>query len=296
MESDVFVLLLGACEGAYALASSFAGEYGIPVVLMDEEIPKAYRCSRFFSECRAVPGIAYDALLFRALSDFYEAHAGKSLLLLPMTERYAARLLILRPHLERMYLLPQKEPVILQKVADSVDALLLVYTAADGSKTTFYATVAARTEANEVLAVITSETPKELLACLPKTEGGIALYAVNGAGKLSLMGDDGAISPFCAFPSAADTALAECILSDYVFCQKQDPLDDFPRALFSPYAKSVLKKNLLPEMRRAVNRLLWRRLSVTLAPPRGETKRPFHRLALRRFYKQNLQKLTNEKK
>ena len=37
MESDIFVLLLGACEGAYALAASFRGEYAIPVVAITQD-------------------------------------------------------------------------------------------------------------------------------------------------------------------------------------------------------------------------------------------------------------------
>ena len=92
MENDVFVLLLGANAGAYALASAFA-EYGIFVAVMDEEIPAALGASRFVCETRRVPGIAYRGIFMRALSDFYEAHAGRSLLLLPMTKAYAEAVL-----------------------------------------------------------------------------------------------------------------------------------------------------------------------------------------------------------
>ena len=81
MENDVIVLLLGATEGAYALAATFGGEYSIPVAVMDEKIPDAFEASAFIKETRDVPGISYRGIFMRALSDFYEAHAGKSLLL-----------------------------------------------------------------------------------------------------------------------------------------------------------------------------------------------------------------------
>ena len=80
MENDVILLLLGANEGAYALASAFAGDFGISVCVMDEDIPKAFNASKHISETRTVSGIRYRGLFLRALSDFYEANVGKCLI------------------------------------------------------------------------------------------------------------------------------------------------------------------------------------------------------------------------
>ena len=296
MENDVFVLLLGACEGAYALAASFAGEYGIPVALMDESIPDAYFASRFFFECREVAGIGYTGLFRRALSDFYEAHAGKSLILLPMTERYAKKILSECDFLETMYLLPQKNVPVLQSPTTSPEALLLVYTGPTGERHALFARTAAMSDAKEVLAVITEETPQNLLDALPEHAAGIALYAVDEKGSIAPTGEDGALSPFCAFPSAADLSLAEWILADYVFCEKVKEPQSIPEAIFSPYPIRMVKKHILPAEKTRVKLLLRRRLKLTLAPPRGETHHLHPRSVLRRFYRENSAKKIKAKK
>lgn len=296
MESDIFVLLLGACEGAYALAASFRGEYGIPVVLIDEEIPDAYHASRFFTECRAVTGIGYTGLFRRALSDFYEAHAGKSLILLPMTEKYAERVIAEREMLEKMYLLPQKEVPVLKTPQAPVSALLLSYTRSDGARRLSYARVCAQNEKNEPLAVITADAPQALLDALPPSNGGIALYGVCENNALSPMGDGGALSPFCDFPSAADTSLAEWIISDYVFCHAANDPESAPTALFSPYPLRKTEKYLQAAEKENFKSLRRHRLFITLSPPRGETRRPRLRLILRRFYRENLAKKIKQKK
>ena len=295
MENDVFVLLLGANAGAYALASAFA-EYGISVTVMDEEIPPAFKVSRFVSEARAVPGIGYDGIFMRALSDFYEAHAGKSLILLPTSEGYTERVLAAREVLERMYLLPNKKWQKTNKIDFLPTGLLLAYVGRTGDLHTAYAAVAARTEAGTPLALVTKETPSELLLLLPTDTPHFALYATGDAGELSAMGAEDALSPLLAFPAAADISLAEWMLTDYVTCEPIADTPDTPRGLFTLFPLKETKPYLLPAWRTPALALARRRLTLSLFGARTETKRPRHRLILRRFYQEIWQKKTKAKK
>lgn len=294
MDTDVIVLLLGANEGAYALAASFA-EYGIPAVLMDEEIPEIFERSAFFVEMRRVPGIGYRGLFLRALSDFYEKYAGKSLILIPTTEEYTARTLAERETLDRMYLLPQKSCLSLTAANEDTEGLLFLYTGREGKERFFYGRVVARTDRGEPIAVVTEPLPRSV-SVLPKLEAqGFALYAVSDAGECSPCGGSGALSPLVAFPSASDTSLAEWILNDHVLCEEGEE-HAVSTAVFSLLPYRHLKPFLLPSAEKQVRALRRARLFLTLYPHRAERKNPFFRRAITRFALQNRQKTAKTKK
>ena len=295
MENDVFVLLLGANTGAYALAFAFA-EYGIPVTVMDEKIAPAFPASRFVCETRTVPGITYDGILMRALSDFYEAHAGKSLILLPTTEAYTERVLVNRGVLEKMFLLPNKKWQKAEKKDFFSTGILLAYVGRTGALCTVYAAAAARNEEGEPLALITKETPPALLSSIPTDVPHIALYAVGEHGELAVLGENDAFSPLLAFSSAADLSVAEWILTDYVTCDPIPTDGDTPRGLFTLFPLRKTKPYLLPEYRTPTFALARRGLSVALFSGKGETKHPCRRLILNRFYRETWQKKTKAKK
>lgn len=294
MENDVIVLLLGANEGAYALASCFRGDYGIPVCVMDEAIPPAFCASAFVAETRTVSGLSYRGLLLRALSDFYEAHAGKSILLIPTTADYTRRVLKQEDTLARMFLLPQKKCVEYDKIDFDPIAILLLYIGRAGNIHTVYGEIAAVSETGEPLAVITKPTPKSLLSSLPTDTPHFALY---------LVGEDGECCPaeekhagFLAFPSAADRSICEWLLSDYVTCEAPEEDDDTPTGIFTLYSYRSTKKYFLAPYQTLARGLKRARLTLSLYPARGETRRPFARRHLFRFYRENWQKKTKTKK
>lgn len=298
MNEDVIVLLLGASEGAYALAASFA-EYGVPAVLMDEEIPEIFEASALFAEIRRVPGMEYRGLLLRALSDFYEKYAGKSLLLLPTTEAYATRLLAEREALERMYLLPQKLSSKLSSKPFSFDGavagVLLAYVGGTGKCRTIYGRVVASTDAGEPIAVITEPKPIWVQAPPAPEAQGFLLYAVSEKGECYPYENGGALSPLIAFPSASDTSVAEWILNDSVLCEKTEEADT-ASAVFSLLSYRRLKPFLHPDSEEEVRALRRSRLFLSLYPSRSERKGLFFRRALTHFALQNRQKTAKRKK
>lgn len=295
MENDVFVLLLGANAGAYALAAAFA-EYGIPVTVMDGEVPNAFYASKHVQEVRRVPGIEYDGLLMRALSDFYEAHAGKSLLLLPTTEKYTERVLANREVLERMFLLPNKKWQKAESTAPSPDALLLVYVGRTGALCAAYGKVTAKTEDGEPLAVVTEEAPSALLADIDRETPHFALYGVKENGACVALLDEDALSPLLAFSTAADLSLAEWMLTDYVSCGHLPEASIAPSGLFTLFSYGKTKKHFLPQSAKCAKALHRRRLCISLFTGKSETKNPLRRRILKRFYREFWQKKTKNKK
>ncbi len=300
MDTDVIVLLLGANEGAYALAASFA-EYGVPSVLMDEEIPEIFERSGLFAETRRVPGIGYRGLLLRALSDFYEKYAGKSLILIPTTEEYTARTLAEEATLARMYLLPQKgwEPAVTPE--GTAEGFLLVYVGRTGKCRGLYGRTVARTDGGEPLALFVALFADCTTVYPPKTTPGFALYAVTDRGEVLPYDLGGALSPLVAFPSALDTSVAEWILNDYVSCVESGENEQREQgvtldAVFSLLPYRRVAPHVFPEEREGVRSLRRSRLFLTLYPHRAERKNPFFRRALTRFALQNRQKTAKTKK
>lgn len=294
MRNDVIVLLLGATEGAYALAVTFSGDYGIPVCVMDREIPAAFSASAFVGQTHRVFGIEYSALFLRALSDFYEAHAGKSILLLPMTEEYTARVLAAQETLARMFLLPQKKCPDHQTPHFIPTAFLLLYVGRMGEARTVYGEVAARTQDGEPLALITKPTPEGLASRLSCDTPHFALYAVGSKGECVAAREG--YAPLLAFPSASDLSLAEWLLADYVTCDSIGWDGDVPSGLFTLFSYKRIKGYLLSAHSKEAKALRKQHLSVTLYPSRGETRAPARRLCLHRFYRENWEKRTKPKK
>jgi len=292
MNEDVIALLLGATEGAYALAASF-GEYGIPAAVMDEEIPDAFFRSAFICDAWRVPGIDRDALLLRALGDFYGKHARSSLLLIPTTESFAAHVYAEREHLERMYILPQCN-IGNSREEETPVALLLAYVDRMSELHTYYATVCAAC-ANMPLAVIPARTPDALLSQIPLVRG-FSLYGVTQGGALYPFSDDGALSSLVAFPSAADASLVEWILADLVLCTPLPVSEEVPEAVFSLMPYKHIRPYVLSEEKDRVFRLSHSRLFLSLWPRREEKKSPRARMCLRRYALANWQKKTKIKK
>ena len=285
MGDDVYVLLLGATTGAYALARSFAEDYAVPVTVMDEQVDAAFEKSNFVREVRRVPGIMYPALLHRALSDFYEAHSGRSLLLLPLTAAYAKAVLAEREFYERMFLLPQKTPFCEGTASGTPEALLLAYRGREGALTTAYGRVVARDEDGSPLALVTAPTPVALLEKLTQTESGFALYAVDEKGNPSSYLPEGAVSPFCALASAQDTSLAEWVLFDYVLCREVKNECADAQAVFSLLPYRAWRKRVIDKEKKTVAALRKKHLHLTLFTLKNERKSPFARARLRRFYR-----------
>ena len=302
MNEDVIVLLLGATEGAYALAASFA-EYGVPCAVMDEELPSVFARSALFREVWRVPGVAYRGILLRALHDFYEKYAGKCLILLPTTEEYTARLLAEREELASMYLMPQKALVPSEKAAFPPVGLLLSYVGSTGRARTLYGEVVACADPEYALgaplALVTAKTPPALPRRVATSKPHFALYAVSKDGTLSPYAEDGALSPLVAFASAADTSLAEWILSDYVLCAEEEEdgeETEVPEGVFALASYRKTLPYLLPHARARVKCLRRARLYLSLYAHREEKKNPFFRLALSRYARENWQKRTKIKK
>ena len=282
MENDVFVLLLGANAGAYALAATFAGEYGVPVAVMDERIPSVLGRSAFVSEVRTVPGIGYRGILMRALSDFYAAHAGKSLLLIPTTEVLAEAVQDERELLARMFLLPQKNVEKTNKIPFVPTGVLLSYVSREGSSLALYGRVVARNEQGMPLALLTEDAPADVLVGVREKTPSLTLYAVSADGHLAPFSDGGALSPFCLFPSATDASVAEWMLSDYVPCITPEPCT-VKTAVFSLCSWRRLLPYALPEERERLRALKRKRLFLSLTAPHGEKRNLIYRRALRRF-------------
>lgn len=301
MNEDVIVLLLGATEGAYALAASFA-EYGVRCAVMDETVHTVFDRSALVGEVWRVPGISYRGILLRALNDFYEKYAGKCLCLLPTTEDYAERLLAEQQTLETMYILPQKHIRKGTALPSSTVGLLLSYVGASGRARTCYGEIVARTEtereAGAPLAVVTAPVPPSLFGRIATAKPHFALYAVTKDGTLSPYTEDGALSPLIAFPSAADTSLAEWILADYVLCggEEETAGEETPEALYALSTYQGIKPYLLAHACERVEMLHQSRLFLSLYRHPEEKKNPIFRLRLHRYAKENWQKRTKIKK
>ena len=296
MNTDVYVLLLGAVEGTYATAAAFAGEYGIPVAVMDEDIPSYLLRSAFVRETRRVPGIGFDGIFKRAIRDFYEANADKSLILLPMTEDFAKRTLQERDSLEAMFLLPQKIPMKQAECPTPQKALLLVYRGREGSVRTVFCRVAARGEEGAPLAVIAAPTPDGLLQGLEDEGAGMTLYAVCEGDVLVPLNEEGGISPLCAVAAALDTSFAEWMLNDYLLCLPPAENTATEEAVFSLFPFRKVKPYLLKEEKDAVLRLRKKKLFLFFYPPKGERKGPICRAVLNRFYRQSWEIRAKRKK
>lgn len=292
MNEDVILLLLGANAGAYALAASF-GEYGIPVTVMDESVPPVFFHTAFVSEVRCVPGLGYRGILMRALGDFYEKYAGRTLILLPTTAELAARVYAEEKSLSKMYLLPVCH-IPKASVEKTPTALLLTYTDHAGALHAHYGTVVAA-GGEEPLAVIPEPLPAGLLSHVEGKEG-IALYGIDETGETFLYSREGTVSPLIAFPSAADASLVEWLLSDLVTCEPIEDSETVPEAVFSLLPYRRLRSFVLPSEKERVACLTHRHLYLSLFPYRGEKKDPRARLILRRYMLENWQKKTKIKK
>lgn len=294
MDRDVFVLLLGATDAAYALGAAFAGDMGISVTVMDEELPDAFFRSAFLTPCRT-PGLSLSGILRRALSDFYEKHASHRCILIPTTEVYASLLRAEESFFSKMYLLPHLLSMKCENIPVDTDALLLVYTGREGERRVVYGTVAAKTPDGAPLAVLTEDAPASILSRLPDGERGLALFALS-AGKLLPCAEDGALSPLFYFISAADASVAEWIVFDYVLCEPLPPVRENARALFSLFPFGKIKRYLLPHARECAHRFHARRLESVLFSLRYERKSLPAVLCLRRFYGEKWEKRINAKK
>lgn len=278
MENDVFVLILGATEGAYALAHAFFHDYGIRPTVVDEDAPFYIKESAALTYER-VPALGDTRMFLLAAERFYERHSGRSLFLFPVKEAYAAITEAHRERLETMFFLPR----IYRGDAAPKDAcsLLFAYLGTEGEKRTVYGQVAACDGEGMPTVALAKESPDIDLSAMPG--GSIALFAGDADGHFAPLRE-----PLCAllfFLTAADVSLPEHVINDYVLCE---PLPKAERVsgLFSLYPYRWVKKQVFSHLRAEADRRAARNMATALFAPAREKGLRF-RLRLARFAKKN---------
>lgn len=262
MENDVFVLILGANEGAYALSHAFFHDYGIRPTVMDASAPAFITDSVALSYER-VPGLDGDRMLLLAVERFYERHSGKSLFLLSADEAYAAVVEAHRAHLEKMFFVPRT--VRGEGSLANARALLFAYRATAGEVRTAYGTVAARDGEGIPTVLLSQDPPLMDTDTLPV--GSLALFAEDENGCLAPVRE-----PVCAplfFLTAADASLPEWLITDYVLCEAL-PKEERVSGLYSLCPYRLLKKRVSSPQRAEADRRYARKMATALFSPKRE--------------------------
>lgn len=262
MENDVFVLILGANEGAYALSHAFFHDYGIRPTVTDTAAP-AFITDSVALAFEKVPGLDTERMLLLAVERFYERHSGKALFLLPTDARYAAVIEANRDHLEKMFFVPRITRG--GAAVKNARALLFAYRSTADEVRAVYGRVAA---------VDGEGTPTVLLAgtppCLEEAileKGSFALLAEDDNGVLAPVAE-----PLCApffFLTAADASLPEWLITDYVLCERL-PAEEQVMGLYSLCPYRMLKKRVWPQMRRDADLRYGRKMATALFSPKRE--------------------------
>lgn len=256
MENDVFVLILGATDGAYALAHTFFHDYGVRVTVMDREAPPCLAASRALTFER-VSGMEEARMLLLAVERFYERHSGKSLFLFATKAEYADTLDAHRDRLEKMFFLPR----VLRGEGRLADArgLLFAYRTTEGEMRTAY---------GQTAAWLADGTPAVLLARAPLAlnedaieRGSFALLAEDENENFTAVKDP--LSSALFFLTAADVSLPELLVTDYVLCEGLPP-EEWVAGLYSLCPYPLLKKRVLPSLRAEADKRYARRLATAL--------------------------------
>ncbi|MBO7171050.1 MAG: hypothetical protein J6W28_07735, partial [Clostridia bacterium] len=237
MENDVFVLIFGATDGAYALAHAFFHDYGIRPTVVDEDAPFYIRESAALTYER-VTGLADGRMLLLTAERFYEKHSGKSLFLIAAREEYAAVAEADRARLETMFFIPRlhRGNVALK----NAKGLLFAYRSAERESCVAYGRVAAYDGEGLPTVVLAEDAPKTDAFDLPTR--GVALLAEGEDGRFAPVGE-----PICShlfFLTAADVSLPELLINDYVLCEAL-PKEETVRGAFSLYPYQRLKSRVL---------------------------------------------------
>jgi hypothetical protein len=276
MENDVFVLILGTTEGAYALAHAFFHDYGIRPTVMDVDAPFYIKESASLRYER-VPGMEDGRMLLLAAERFYERHSGKSLFLLPVKEEYAAITEAHRDRLETMFFMPR----IHRGDADLRGAcgLLFAYRGTEGDMRTAYGRVAAQDSDGHPTVFLAGRGRTIDMSAM--REGSIALFAEDADGCFAPLREP--LSAVLFFLTAADVSLPEYLVNDYVLCEAL-PEEEWLSGMFSLYPYRWMKKQVFPHLRGDADRRAARRMATALFSPAREKGFRF-RLRLARFAK-----------
>lgn len=289
MKSDVCLLVLGACEGAYALAASFAGELGVPVTLMDEQITASLAASALLSPSR-VPGLTLDGIFLRALSDFYAAHAASRCMLIPAKDIYAEMTEKHAEYLSRMFLLPHTLRLPDTPPPQRPEGLLLVYGGREEETVrTVYGRTVVCAEDGSPISLVTEDVPARLLSALPPHARGLSLFAVKD-GALFPYAERGALAPQIALSEAMDASVAEWILYDWLLCEEPPDVKEGGHALFTLYPYGWLRRSVREEEKKTVGRLRARRLVFTLFSRRYEKFPLRGYFGIRRFAREAMER------
>ncbi len=279
MENDVFVLILGATDGAYALAHAFFHDYGIRPTVMDEAA-SALLLRSVALTFEKVPGMAMSRMLLLAAERFYERHSGKPIFLLAAKKEYLSVVEENRETLEKMFFLPRLTagdiPVAYPK------GLLAVYRSTEGYGRSLYGKAAAWDEKGMPLLVLVEKKREKCQELLAKN-GSIGLFAETEEGKFLPVDDP--LSPLLFFLTAADVSLPEWLLADYLLCDMKEEADSEIYGMFSLFAYRRLRKKVISEALSEADSRYRRHEATALYLPKRE-KGLFRRFRYRTIVRQ----------
>lgn len=259
MQNDILPVILGASEGAYALARSFHHDYGIRPLVLDEAPSPLFLHSDAARFC-SVAHLASPHILYRVLTDFYEEDKRKCYLLIPATSHYLACVREREAWLSTMFLMPHLPSLESGEVLRDPIAALFLYRSAEGDCILAYADVIAKTETQAPVTLLAAACPDEIEAAVLEAakslSRGCYLFYLDRDEEdgLSLVMAEEPLSPLMSLTLAHDISIPELFLREVVLCEPIEPPSGALYGAFSlfPYrkVKRLLSKEGKKECRR----------------------------------------------
>lgn len=241
MKQDVLPIILGATDGAYALAHAFFHDYGIVPLVLDDCDSLLFKHT-FCAYQSIVKNVRKPDTFYRVAEDMAVKCQGKSLLLIPADGCFLSLVSERVSWLSKMFLLPHLPTPSFEKKPDDVVALALLYRTGRGECRTVYARTLAKSPSGEFTALLAQNIPdviaEDIKAQAPNLCRGIYLFYIDSEGKLYR--DGSVLSPLVAFSAAKDASLPEWMINETVLCEPLPETQEELSALFTlfPYRKT----------------------------------------------------------
>lgn len=254
MQNDIFPILLGATEGAYALSRAFYHDYGIRPLVIDENAPTLFSHTACAS-VRCVKNFSHPAIFYRCLDDLYEDKKGKNLMLIPLGDPYTELVLEREAYLAKMFLLPHLPHKLSAQAYHPDRPLVFLYRTKNGASLTVCGECAAQSENGEPLAFLARPVPAYVHALVKEISLGLSrgCYLFSLAEKddeAFLVPVPDSLSPFFLLSLAKDVSIPELFLRETVFCEDLPEVEEELSGAFSLFSYRKIKKYIFHSVKK----------------------------------------------